>query len=278
MNREDKIIYKITSGLYRFLESIKRNIDKASRELNFIRYKLVFGEKDDDIYIITYPKSGTTLMQMLLYQLTTDGNVDFNHIYDVSPWIKNDAFKHINPRTLDSPRLIKSHDSYSDFDRAIKGRFIYVHRNGMDVAVSQFYQIKNYMNPDITFEKFLDDFFDTKGYNYFTFTRQWRDNKKGLPIMYISYEAIIDDFESTLKQIAEFLKIPVNDKDIPRIKERCSFDFMKKHEEKFGEQPPEKKMVYDQFIRRGTKNSGETYFNTEQKNKFIEYHNKFIKD
>ena len=105
---------------------------------------MIFGERKDDIYISTYPKSGTTVMQMILYHLTTDGSMDFNHIYDVSPWIRNASFRSQKPPNLPSPRLIKTHDHYKDFDKNTKGRFIYVYRNGMDVAVSHFHQETNY--------------------------------------------------------------------------------------------------------------------------------------
>jgi hypothetical protein len=44
-----------------------------------------FGQRETDIYVVSYPRSGTTLMQMILYQMTTDGNMEFDHIYDVSP-------------------------------------------------------------------------------------------------------------------------------------------------------------------------------------------------
>lgn len=41
-----------------------------------------FGARETDIYVVTFPKSGTTLMQMIIYQLTTQGNMDFQHLYD----------------------------------------------------------------------------------------------------------------------------------------------------------------------------------------------------
>lgn len=34
-----------------------------------------FGEEEGDVYVVSYPRSGTTLMQMILYQRTTDGDM-----------------------------------------------------------------------------------------------------------------------------------------------------------------------------------------------------------
>ena len=70
-------------------------------------------ERDEDIYIITFLKSGTTWMQMICYQLLTEGDMDFNHIYDVSPWLSNAAttggdVEKINE--LPSTRFFKCHD------------------------------------------------------------------------------------------------------------------------------------------------------------------------
>ena len=41
-----------------------------------------FGYDKTDIYIVTYPRSGTTLLQMMLYQITTDGEYNFDHLGD----------------------------------------------------------------------------------------------------------------------------------------------------------------------------------------------------
>ena len=69
------------------------------------------------IYISTYPKSETTLMQMILYHLTTDGRMNFKHIYEVSPLIHNASFLGQKPPDLKSPRIIKTHDNYKDFGK-----------------------------------------------------------------------------------------------------------------------------------------------------------------
>jgi hypothetical protein len=67
-------------------------MEKAHTKLHslLIRTRMIklmndFGQRDSDIYVVSYPRSGTTLMQMILYQMTTDGDMGFKHIYDVSP-------------------------------------------------------------------------------------------------------------------------------------------------------------------------------------------------
>ena len=72
-----------------------------------------FGQRETDIYIISYPRSGTTLTQMILYQMTTDGTMSFNHIYDVSPWCRFSAFFNREMPSVGERRIIKSHDNYS---------------------------------------------------------------------------------------------------------------------------------------------------------------------
>ena len=80
-----------------YLNRISGKVKNLAERIYFEQYKLLFDEREDDIYITTYPKSGTTLMQMIIYHLTTDGSMDFNHIYDVSPWIRNESYRRIKP-------------------------------------------------------------------------------------------------------------------------------------------------------------------------------------
>ena len=260
---------KIVTFFYKLCNRLSIRFGKAAFELKTIKYHIEFGERDDDIYVVTYPKSGTTLMQMILYQLTTDGKVDFKHIYDVSPWTDNDVFRDIPPRDLPSPRIIKSHRYYKKFDKATKGRFIVVVRDGMDVAVSQYHQFKNYNNPDLEFDEFVSGFFSNKD-NWFAFSRDWFKNKNKRNVLYVRYEDILNNFDESLKKVAGFINVEIDPKDLPRIKKHCSFEFMKQHEEKFGDEDPlkESRKKYDQFIRKGKRGEGKIYFNDKQKAKF----------
>ncbi len=275
-DKPKNITYRLTKFFYKRLASMSQKINKAARELNFLMYKMEFGECDDDIYVISYPKSGTTLVQMILYQLTTDGEINFDHFDDVSPWIQNEAFKNNKPKQLQSPRIIKSHDTYKKFDFFTKGRLIYVYRNVMDVAVSKYYQEKNYNDPNLEFNSFIEKFFNPGPYNWFTYHKEWLKNKRKARILYLRYEDILNHFDQVLEAIIKFCKIERNKVDYQRVKERTSFEFMKKHEDKFGVRPPQTQLVYDQFFRKGKVGDGKEHLTEEQMKEFKINYDKYI--
>lgn len=240
-------------------------------------YRMAFGQRDDDIYLVTYPKSGTTMMQVILYQLCTNGKgpMDFHHIYDVAPWVSNDAFLGRPVRELPSPRIIKSHEHYQDYEKGTKGRFIYVYRNGMDVAVSLFHQNKNYNNPNLTFEKSFENFMTKNKQNWFNHLSDWFKNKHKFPILYLRYEDLLVNKREQIEKIVEFLNLEIDDAAIEKALEFSSFEYMKEHEEKFGVQPPDmSKKVFDQFIRNGKYGEGDEVLSDEQKSLFEKRLNK----
>jgi hypothetical protein len=263
-----------------FLLYISARIKNLADKIYFIDFKTRFGQKNDDIYIVTYPKSGTTLMQMILYQLTTNGNIDFHHIYDVSPWIRNAAFRREKVPIIKSPRIIKSHDPYFDFERKTKGKFIFVYRNVEDVAISMYYQTKNYRKPNIELGDFLSkSFLKDKKYNWFNYTKDWLINKNKHQILYLKYEDILEDKAAAINKLIVFLDLKPTKEAIKRAIEHSSFEFMKEHEIKFGVQPPDKpsKLVFNEFIRKGKVGEGKEQLNNSQREKMQEMYVKSVK-
>jgi len=277
LTKSDRAVYNIAKFFYRRIAGLSRRLNRAALDLNFLMYKMEFGERDDDIYIISYPRSGTTVLQMILYQLTTEGNMDFEHFDHISPWIRNEAFENRKPPELKSPRIIKSHDTYSSFDHHSKGRFIYVFRNVIDVAISKYHHEKNYKNPQLRFDDFIRNFFKPGKYNWFSYHREWLVNKKNIPILYIQYEDVIKNFDTTVDRITEFCRIDKNSVDFARVKERSGFEFMKQYETKFGIQPEKNKKIYNEFIRRGKIGEGVRDLSNEQMKAFEENFDKYIR-
>jgi hypothetical protein len=218
-----------------------------------------FGERDTDIYIVTYAKSGTTLMQMLLYQLTTDGNMDFGHIYDVSPWCRYAAITKQTMCDVGQRRIIKSHDEYEMLKDVKKGRFIFIMRDFPDVISSFHHHLKAYVNP----ENDINNLWDRKLEDWFRYNTQWIANPANLSILYLHYEDLVQDKPGTIHRIAQFADIPLTEDITVRATERTTIAYMKAHKEKFGEQPENWK-VYDNFIRKGEIGEGKTTLTPQQ--------------
>lgn len=231
-----------------------RNYQKLFRRNLFLS-----DNRSDDIFIVTHMKSGTTLLQMVVYQLMTDGNMNFRHLYEVSPWVDLVIERGAPLGKLVPPRIFKSHYNYNDFKA--RGKILYGIRNGMDVAVSWYMHEKCYYHPDMDWDTFYEKDFMRGG--WFTHVSEWIENKKGRDVFYVRYEDLVTDMRKTVEGIAAFLNVPVSEETYCRIHERCSFGYMKANEKKFGEQP--KGRVFDQFIRKGESNTGKYQFSADQK-------------
>lgn len=253
-------------GLTESLQLLEKAHTKLHNILLMTRMKKImkdFGEKETDVYVVTFPKSGTTLMQMIVYQMTTDGNMDFEHLYDVSPWCRFSAFMNKSMPSIGERRIIKTHDEYGMLKGIGKGKFILVIRDCLDVISSLHEHVKSYNNPNSD----LDELCNRKMKDWFDFNNEWIINENGLEILYINYEDLIENKRDTIIKISKFLDIKMDNETISRVLERTSFEFMKRYESKFGEQPEQWK-VYNNFIRKGRVGEGKAKFTAEQINQY----------
>jgi hypothetical protein len=209
----------------------------AYLKLSTRRYSLVYEGSPDDLFIVTYPKSGTTWLQMIVYQLTTDGAIDFAHIDDVSPHLEETLIP--TGRTISdlpgTPRVVKSHLSYRDIPKG-PGRYIYGVRNGLDVVVSYYHQSRKWVpQKQVPLDEFFRRFMAGRvpyG-SWFEHVAGWLRNEDRLNVLVVGYEELSADLEAEVRRIADFCGIPIDPADMPRILERCSFAFMREHDARF---------------------------------------------
>jgi hypothetical protein len=205
---------------------------------SLLQYRLEYDGSPDDIFIVTYPKSGTTWLQMIVYQLTTDGAMDFAHIAQVSPHLEEVMI----PRRRKisdlpaTPRVVKSHLPYHEIPKG-PGRYIYGIRNGLDVAVSYHHHARNYLAGwgQCSLGEFFSRFMAGRvpyG-SWFEHVAGWLRNKDRLNVLVVTYEELSADLEAGVKRIADFCGITIDPAAMPRILERCSFAFMRQHDAKF---------------------------------------------
>ncbi len=170
-----------------------------------------YEDRDTDIHIVSYGKSGTTLTQMLLYQMTTDGNMDFEHLHDVSPWFTWCIMRNWAMPDLEGRRLFKSHDSYYFMSYIKNSKIIFLLRDFLDAMPSNYQQAKNYFNYKGDFEKFIGERIE----GWFEYNTAWLKNEKGLDILYVHYEDLVQDKANTIQKIDKFIHVVDIQKKIP---------------------------------------------------------------
>jgi methylamine dehydrogenase accessory protein MauD len=192
-----------------------------------------FIPRPDDIFIVTYPRSGTTWMQMILYQLTSGGDMDFAHIEQVCPWWEHSLHQQ-RLNTLASPRVFKSHLSHGKMPR-LPGKYIYVARIGKDVAVSYYHFYTSHMGYRGTFADFFERFLAgrVQSGSWFNHVRGWWEHRADPNMLFLRYEDLLADLPGCLRKISGFCGLEVPAERLPGILERCSFTFMKQHECRF---------------------------------------------
>jgi hypothetical protein len=242
-------------------------------EYRYRRYLAEYGEADSDIYVSTFSKSGTTWGQIILYQLTTAGDMDFDHLFDISPWVWYSATRNVAPTLTPAPRILKSHDDYRRFRRGRRGRFIFVLRDGRDVCVSLFHHRRSFKRFEGTFDEHFNNFLHDPEYNWFDHLRPWLDNAYGLPIHYLRFEDLKHNFDDTVHALADFCEISVDAATMTRTRTQSRFEAMKTHESQLGPRNAHFQGVSDspyfvkptgRFIRRGEVGDGIATLNEAQ--------------
>lgn len=226
---------------------------------NFRIGRQTFESRPDDIFIATYPKSGTTLLQMMLYQLKTDGTMDFPHINAVCPWFEMELLRSNGTsfEKLESPRCFKTHLLRDQIPKT--GRYIYILRDLRDVAVSAYHHEVLVGGADHGLEKFTDRFLRTRWFGFPTWFQHldsWWPHRKDANVLFLNYETMITDLEGTIRKVAAFCQIPLREEDMPRILESCSLASMKRHQEKFDPRFQASPQGDHSFIRAGQAGSG----------------------
>jgi hypothetical protein len=245
----------------------------AARRIRWARFRhLDFVPRPDDVFLVTYPRSGTTWVQMILYQLTTDGGMDLPHIAEYCPWFERSLRSAGGFETRPSPRLFKSHLTWRDVPRG-PCRYIYVARDGRDVAVSYYHLYRSYNGFEGTFAEFFDLFLRGRvgcG-SWFAHVKGWWARRRDPNVLFLTYEELTRALEGCVRRIIAFCGFDVPPGRLPAVLERCGFAFMKRHECRFDpalETLWEQGIQLNSFLRKGRVGEGAAELSPEQEGRF----------
>jgi hypothetical protein len=247
----------------------------AARTSRFLREHVRMEARASDIYVASYPRSGTTWMQMVLHQLTTDGALDFAHISEVQPWYERSLA--LGTRTassfasMASPRVFKSHLLRQWLPRT--GRFVYVVRDVCDVVVSYHRFYESHLGYRGTFDAFFDRFVEghVQYRSWFDHVAAWRDHEGEPDVFFVDYGAMKADPVATVQRLATWLGS--TSVDVERAVERSSFAAMKAHESKFDpitEHLIDRGHIAGRFLREGNSGVGASALTDAQRARLSE--------
>ncbi|XP_015749186.1 PREDICTED: amine sulfotransferase-like [Acropora digitifera] len=242
-----------------------------------------FETREDDVFIVTYPKSGTTWVQEIVWQIYHNGKVSRKNIEErYAQFEKSQLF----PRPGDepavalssrpSPRFMKCHFPYHllpmSQNEANRSKYIYVARNPKDVAVSYFHFVRTF-GPDSdfngTFENFANFFVNGKGsYGLWSdHVLPWWKRRNDPHILFLKYEDLKKDLYVNVRRVSEFLNKSLSEDVIAKIAHQCTFGEMKKNSDNFSVKDIDSKPL---LLRKGQIGDWRNYFSAELSKKFDE--------
>lgn len=197
---------------------------------------LAMDSRPTDVFVSPFSKCGTTWLQQIVHSLRTGGDMDFDDISRVVPWIEAsfDLGIDLDASQRAEPRAFKSHLGY---DRIPKpGRYVVSLRDPKDQVVSSFrfiegwiFEVGSISIDDYARANFLED----SGRRYFRHFESWWNVRDRPEVLLLFFEDMKEDLPGTVARVAELCEIPADADLLDRVVEYAGFDFMKRHGDRF---------------------------------------------
>lgn len=244
-------IYHEVAGLY---------VNKALTEKN-LRSAFSYKPLDQDIFIVSYPKCGTTWLQFIVHGIYTGGA---GGLPSSEERRKTMTFLEVSgverAMSIQRPGSIKTHLPFHLQPYSANAKYIYVTRNPYDCCVSYYYHTKSlppYDFQDGTFDQFLDMFVRGKvdfG-DYFDHLLSWYEHRDDPNVFFLTYEDLKRDTPGWILRIADFLgkeqygnRMREQPSVLEDIVEMTSFESMKSLNEEFRNWPKKLEALPDEAL------------------------------
>jgi estrone sulfotransferase len=213
----------------------------------------------DDVFIVSYPKSGNTWLRFLLANLLKPlgEEIDFHTVHKYIPEV-GEADNTVN---LIRPRIIKSHACrISEYPKVV-----YLIRDGRDVYVSYYFHRLKHLPPDTTFREFIEHH-DHYPCTWGEHIESWLFRGSNSNMLLVRYEDLLSDILKQLKRIVGFIGLELTAKQLKIAIENSSFEKMRRIEVEKGRKFKDKGP--NLFTRSGKAGEWKKYFGMEEKKIF----------
>ncbi|XP_029849154.3 sulfotransferase ssu-1-like [Ixodes scapularis] len=272
-----------------------------------VRSALGYKPAPGDVFIVSYPKCGTTWLQHIVYSIFNGRAPPGNRmgILREMPFLEMQGVESI--KDMPRPGAIKTHMPLQFQPYSKDAKYLYITRNPYDCCVSFFYHTKglpHYNFADGTFDEFFEMFIEGKvdTGDYFDNLLSWYEHRNDPNVLFLTYEDLKKDTAAWVLKIAHFLgeeygiKLRANPRALDEVIEQTNMVSMRKHVNKglesffvdvkaipeerrprwlrlmmesVGEVGLKKPMITD-FVRKGVVGDWKGHFSAEQVRRFKE--------
>jgi hypothetical protein len=197
---------------------------------------LEFEPRPTDVIITPFGKCGTTWLQQIFHGLRTRGDMDFDDISRVVPWIEtaHDLGLDLDAPQRAQPRGFKSHLPY---DLVPKGaRYIVSLRDPKDAFVSSFRFMEGWFfeTGSIPIETFARRYLTRNPpRDYWHHLTSWWPHRHDDDVLMLSFETMKADLAGTVRAIARFVGIELDEGLFEIVMRQSSLEFMLAHKDRF---------------------------------------------
>lgn len=248
-----------------------------------------FELREDDIWIVTYPKCGTTWTQELVWMMVNDVDIEggkeplykrsvfleANCLMDakvqetLGDIIPKDQIEYCNNLDKSKRRVIKTHLPFEFLPPQLleKCKVIYVARNPKDCVVSFYHHNKlvpshGYFGTFDQFIEFFKDGFHIFG-SYWHHLKSGWNMKKHENVKFVWFEDMKKDQKGVIEELIEFLNHPLTEEKIEALVDHVKFENMQKNQSTNVIKSGDK-----QFIRKGKVGDWKNHFDEKSNEEF----------
>nr|XP_037275507.1 sulfotransferase family cytosolic 1B member 1-like [Rhipicephalus microplus] len=188
-----------------------------------VRDALRYKARPSDVFVATYPKSGTSWMQRIVWLLLNLDRMDEGVPSLMDTMTRHMSFLELVGRrmvgALPEPRVIKHHLPFWLSPYHPLAKYVVLVRNPFDVAVSFYYHCR--AEPSVgllpgvaTFDDFLERFLEGRvpfG-SYFDHVLSWYARRDDTNVLFLHYETLGERPATVTLEIADFLDTKIASK------------------------------------------------------------------
>jgi len=180
---------------------------------------LDFKPRATDVFVVTSPKCGTTWLQQIVHQLRSNGNMEYDEISRVIPWLElaSDQGQDLDAPQGFEPRAFKTHACYQHCPEGAGSKYIVVVRDPHDVAISffSFFEGWFFQPGEVLLEEFVREFWLARGApasrmnnaSYFHHLTSWWPHRHREDVLFLFFEDLKEDLEGAVAQVSDFIGV-----------------------------------------------------------------------